>query len=277
MSVASATPATPRSRAARRALPILLYHAVSDVASSAFRPWAVTPGTFADQVDRLVDLGLRGVSVGELLSAAHAEDAGRMVGITFDDAFADVSEHALPILGAAGFTCTIYAPTAYVGGRANWLDSEGEGERVLMSWDQLREAAREGHEIGAHSHTHPHLDLMAEADLRRELVMSRRLLAEHLGETPRSVAYPHGYYNRRVLRAARAAGYETGVAVRDAFATLAEDRLALSRALVLHDLDAARFGAIAAADPVLPTGPLPRRARRLAWRAVRRIRGRGSA
>jgi peptidoglycan/xylan/chitin deacetylase (PgdA/CDA1 family) len=84
----------------------------------------------------------------------------------------------------------------------------------MMSWDQLRELHRAGHEIGCHSLTHALLTELPDARLKEEVDGSRRTLSEVLGAPVPSFCYPNGSYDARVLGAVRAAGYECAVTTR---------------------------------------------------------------
>ena len=50
-----------------------------------------------------------------------------------------------------------------------WVGTPHEQELACMSWDQLREVADAGWEIGAHTCSHPFLTELSDEDLRREL------------------------------------------------------------------------------------------------------------
>ena len=71
----------------------------------------------------------------------------------------------------------------------------------MMDWPELCDVAGAGHEIGAHSLTHPELDVLARGVVGNEIRGSRAALAEGLGRPIRSFAYPHGYHSASVLTA----------------------------------------------------------------------------
>ena len=81
----------------------------------------------------------------------------------------------------------------------------------LMSWDELRELVRLGHEVGSHSWTHPILPLADDAQLEREVGGSRARLGEELGVPCESFCYPNGDWDERVVRSVRLAGYRRAV------------------------------------------------------------------
>jgi peptidoglycan/xylan/chitin deacetylase (PgdA/CDA1 family) len=81
----------------------------------------------------------------------------------------------------------------------------------LMSWDQLRTLASEGHEVGSHSLSHELLTQLDDARLARELAGSRARLESELQVPSESFCYPNGDCDDRVVAAVRAAGYRRAV------------------------------------------------------------------
>jgi peptidoglycan/xylan/chitin deacetylase (PgdA/CDA1 family) len=82
---------------------------------------------------------------------------------------------------------------------------------AMMSWNEVRELHRAGHEIGSHSLTHPLLTELSDERLKEEVESSRRVLSEVLGAAVSSFCYPNGSHDARVAGAVRAAGYECAV------------------------------------------------------------------
>lgn len=84
----------------------------------------------------------------------------------------------------------------------------------MMSWDQLREMAQRGHEIGSHSVSHDILTLVDDAHLERELVDSKRILEDKLQRPVETMCYPNGNCDARVAAATQQAGYRRAVTTR---------------------------------------------------------------
>lgn len=79
-----------------------------------------------------------------------------------------------------------------------------------LSWQQLRELAAAGIEIGAHTQTHPCLSKIGSERLHEEIAGSRRRLEEMLGAEVLSFCYPNGTpddLNEEVKRVVREAGF----------------------------------------------------------------------
>ena len=220
----------------RPAVPILLYHAVTETPGTHIAPFAVPPTAFAQQLDLLLEAGYRCVTFGELVAA---EVAGRPLGdpddgrktavITFDDGFADFATAALPALRERSLVSTLYVTTGWLeGGRDR---RPGPSDRML-DFGQLPGLLAEGVELGAHSHSHLQMDTLGAAQLRDELVRPKELLEDVLDRPVTTFAYPHGYNGPRVRRATRQAGYENACGVRNVLHCAGEDVFAVSRLML---------------------------------------------
>lgn len=194
---------------------VLCYHAVSESWDSEL---AVTPAQLRTQ---LGDLLARGYRPATFLDAVLAPPRSRVLAITFDDAYRSVFELARPVLAELGATASVYAPTDWIGsdramrwpGIDHWIGTTDEDELLPMDWDQLRELAAEGWEVGSHSCSHPRLTELDDASLRQELEDSRSACALGLGRPCETIAYPYGDVDERVAGAAGAAGYRAGGAL----------------------------------------------------------------
>jgi len=95
---------------------------------------------------------------------------------------------------------------------------------------EIREAA--GIEVGAHSHPHPHLDLLSTAGAAEEIGRSKGLLEDGLGHEVWSFAYPHGYASRRTCDEVRRRGFRSACGVRNAFSHPGDNRWLMARLTV---------------------------------------------
>lgn len=81
----------------------------------------------------------------------------------------------------------------------------------IMNRDELIRLAEDGHEVASHSRSHAILTQLSSTELADELEGSRLDLSRLLTKPIASVAYPNGNYDRRVVEAARRAGYRCAV------------------------------------------------------------------
>lgn len=253
-------------------VPILMYHSVDNSCDPAYRRWTVSPERFAEHLSVLRDRGYEPLTIANLVRRQQAGSLpANAIAITFDDGLADFGRHALPILERFGFASTLFVTTGYVGEYARWLADLGEGDRPMMTWDEIAALPQRNVEVGAHTHSHPQLDLLAEADARREIEHGKALLEAHIGRRVESFAYPHGYSTPMVRRLVARAGFSAACRVADGLSRRGESPFALSRLIVtgewtasqMEDLLDGRFA---------PIAPAPDRAAMQAWRLYRRLR-----
>lgn len=187
----------------RNALPVVLYHHVGDARPGTYESLTVTPERFQRQVAWLVRRGYRSLTVEELRRWKHERRRrpARRLLITFDDAYADIADAALPILCAAGLSAVVFVPTGCIGETNRW-DSDMEGVHRVMTARQIQEWSERGIEFGAHTRNHVDLTRLAEAEARQEMAGSRADLEAIVDRPVTLFAYPYGHYDPRVVRIA---------------------------------------------------------------------------
>jgi peptidoglycan/xylan/chitin deacetylase (PgdA/CDA1 family) len=210
-------------------VPILMYHAVAENPSAATRRLSVSPRALDEQIAFLVDRGFTGMTFSDLADAFEAGKAlpERPVVLTFDDGYADFASAAWPILRRYDFPATVFVTSGWIADAGP--NAAGAPLDKMLNCAQVRELAAAGIEIGAHSHSHPELDQLADDTLCGELRVGRALLEDCIGAPVRALAYPFGYSSPRVRLAARAAGYRCAAAVRNIRATPSDDPFMLPR------------------------------------------------
>lgn len=188
----------------------LMYHSVDAYQDDPYQV-TVTPERFARQMAWLRRNGLRGVALGELM---HAHELGRgagLVGLTFDDGYADFPREVLPVLEQHGFTATAFVVVGRLGEHNVW--DEGPRKR-LLSPDQVRRLADSGVvEIGSHGLLHRSLAGLPAAELRRETRLSRERLEELIGRRVGGFCYPYGAVDAAALAEVRDSGYGYAAAI----------------------------------------------------------------
>jgi peptidoglycan/xylan/chitin deacetylase (PgdA/CDA1 family) len=199
------------TRTGRRAPWALMYHSVAD--RRAGDPYLVTvdPERLGRQLRWLARHGLTGVSMRELLAARARGRAAGLVGLTFDDGYADFLTEAVPRLRHHGCTATVFVLPGLLGGTNSW-DPDGP-RKALLTADDIRAARSAGMEVGSHGMLHRDLTTLDDVELDLELTRSRALLAEITGVEPDGFCHPFGALDRRTLRATRRAGYRYACAV----------------------------------------------------------------
>jgi peptidoglycan/xylan/chitin deacetylase (PgdA/CDA1 family) len=189
---------------------VLMYHSVAPYDQD---PYLVTvrPARFEQQLRWLRRRGLRGTSMRELLAARRGGTDRGLVGLTFDDGYADFCEYVLPALARFGFTATVFVIADLLGGVNSW-DVAGP-RKALMTADQIRHAVARGMEIGSHGRRHVSLTSIGEGELTAEVSGSRAVLQEVSGQEIAGFCYPYGHLDAPAVKAVRAAGYHYGCAI----------------------------------------------------------------
>jgi peptidoglycan/xylan/chitin deacetylase (PgdA/CDA1 family) len=131
--------------------------------------------------------------------------------ITFDDAFENLLENAVPALERYQIPAVVFAVAGNLGRKPEWAISpeHPEASESIMTSDQLVTLSKNSLvRIGSHTLTHPDLTAISSDQVRAELLDSKRQLETLLGCPVEDLALPHGRYNDNVLAIALEAGYK---------------------------------------------------------------------
>jgi len=225
------------------AVPVFLYHSVSDDPPAWLAPYTVTPATFREQLDRIADSGLSVVPLRRLVAAVHGGpplSAGSAV-LTFDDGFADFYWAVAPLLADRGLPATLYVTTGAIHPPGGLSDGSLLPPASMLNWRQVSTLDALGVEIGGHSRSHVPMDTVFGGRLTEEIVGCKHSLEDALGHEVASFAYPHGYSSPEVRRRVRQAGWTSAAGVGNAFSSTADDPMRISRLMVRHDTPAQVF------------------------------------
>jgi peptidoglycan/xylan/chitin deacetylase (PgdA/CDA1 family) len=185
----------------------LCYHGLGESTAAADPHFLhVHPDRFRAQIELLLGAGFRFVTVADLASLIPV--AG-LAALSFDDGMHDNHSVLLPILHEYGITATIYVTTGLLGKPNPWIEP-GSSAR-FMTEDELRDVARAGVEIGAHTVTHPDLATLGVDECVAEMRDSRQELERITGHPVTTFAYPFCSYGTEALDAARQVGFDAAV------------------------------------------------------------------
>jgi peptidoglycan/xylan/chitin deacetylase (PgdA/CDA1 family) len=188
-------------------LPILTFHALDHEPAV----YSLSPQIFRHGMHQLHAHGYKTIDLAEVVAMLRNGRSfpPKTVAITFDDGYWSFYAEAFPVLQEHGMTATVFVATgdarqAAAHDRVPTLEG-----REMLGWSQMREMMRAGIRFGAHSMTHPDLRQLANADVSREILGSKEVLEDRLGEAVSSFAYPFGLFDdrsRAVVREHFAAG-----------------------------------------------------------------------
>jgi len=172
---------------------IFTYHSLDESGSVI----STRPESFGRQMEALAASGVKVVPLTEI--SLHRDAAA----ITFDDAFANFGECAVPVLERLSLPATVFVVSGYSGGHNNWpTQPPGVPCLPLMSWSALR-SLPPGISLGAHTVTHPDLRVLDEADMMHEVRDSRSEIEQKTGRAVETFAYPYGAVDVRTADVVR--------------------------------------------------------------------------
>ena len=176
------------------------------------------------------------------LSPVTAGALERRIVLTFDDGYEDNFRYAAPATERYGFTGVFFVPSGFIEERATddqrqaTSDKRQVTEDRPMSWEQLRELLRRGHEIGGHSVSHRRLASLEAIEMFWEVRGCKETLEQALRHPVDAFCYPSGDYNEMVKRAVMRSGYRGACTVEPGANVPGADPFALKRTEVsAHD------------------------------------------
>ena len=176
--------------AGRSFMSVLLFHRVTDEIPED--GLTVSTRWFRDCC-RMLERSFRVVSVAEIHRVLQSGETPprRTVAVTFDDCYRDnlvaartLAEHNLP--------ATFFVPTGFIGTDHVFAWDQGLRRMANLSWEDVREMIRLGHDIGSHTVSHANMANLSDEQARVELTESKRTLEGQLGRPVRWFAYPFG-------------------------------------------------------------------------------------
>ncbi len=166
-----------------RTSPYLAYHEITEAESGYL--YGISTRQFREHLQCV-----------QRLATMH-RSASNLLPITFDDGHVSQYDHAFPVLQELSMKATFFVTAGWTGKRPGY-----------MTWKQLAELARCGHEVQSHGWSHTLLTQCSAKELQIELSRSRHELEDQLGAKVKAISLPGGRWNTRVLEACRESGYE---------------------------------------------------------------------
>ena len=205
--------------------PILCYHKIAPPPKRArIKGLYLEPKLFLRQMSEITQAGLTSSFPGR--SAVSKKET---ITITFDDGFVSNLTEAIPLMKKVGVQAINYLVADRLGQTSDWEAREGGVADPLMDEAQVREWLAAGHQIGAHTCTHPRLSQLSEPQAKEEISASRKKLEDQFGVPIEHFAYPYGDYSERTVELVRQAGFETAVTMHRGLNTLSTPALELRR------------------------------------------------
>lgn len=180
-----------------------MYHSVHDPASrhdpTADAMYTVTAGQFAEHLDLIRETRTPVTTVCDLAvdaSSAQRPSGGNAVVLSFDDGTLSHLEPVLHMLWERDMPGEFFVNPANV------------GRHGFLSWSELRGMASAGMSIQSHGYSHRYMDDLDDKTVADELLRSKRIIEDRLGQPVTVFAAPGGRINEFVAALARRVGYK---------------------------------------------------------------------
>lgn len=176
-------------------VPILMYHSLDEARIGTYA--AVAPQTFYKQMKVIKDRGFRVIHFDEYCRLLKAKEPipRNLVVITFDDGHKD-NVKAAEILKEFGFPATIFLIADNIGKQGSLSKEDID---TILEKTKIR--------IDSHTLTHAYLPDVDNQKLGQEIESSKRKLERLFPYQIKTISYPIGGFDERVLKKVKEAGY----------------------------------------------------------------------
>lgn len=178
--------------------PVLMYHGVDAKLPKGWPRSLIMPtAKFEEQIRYLSEQGYKIVTVEELAHRLEkGESVNKYVALSFDDGYKNNLTVAIPILQKYQAKGSFFVVNRLIG-KPDYMD-ESDIKKLIAA----------GMELGSHTYSHNPLADIEEKYLVWETDTSRFWLKKKFdGYIVRTLAYPNGSYNARVIAAAQKYGF----------------------------------------------------------------------
>jgi peptidoglycan/xylan/chitin deacetylase (PgdA/CDA1 family) len=184
-STANQTANTAAQIYAKKEVPVLCYHRITDGSKGDY---TVSPATFTAHIKVLADSGYHSISPTQLYDYLVYNKVlpEKPVIISFDDSRMEHFTIAAPVMKKYNFRGVFFIMTITY------------NKKNYMTTDQITQLSKAGHTIGLHSWDHTMVTKYKEAaDWQKQVVEPRKKLEGFVGMSVNYWAYPNGVYNHK--------------------------------------------------------------------------------
>jgi peptidoglycan/xylan/chitin deacetylase (PgdA/CDA1 family) len=132
------------------------------------------------------------------------------VAVTFDDAYDNLLQNAIPAMRELGIQAMIFAVSGNFGKIPAWEMHEErlKSKEPLMAEKEIINLDGDQFRIGSHTVSHPDLSVLNDEELFHELSESKKKLEKLLQRPVTEIALPFGAFNDNVINQAEKIGYK---------------------------------------------------------------------
>lgn len=155
--------------------------------------------------------------------------------ITFDDAYLDIFENALPFLIENNIKAIVFVPTGLIGKYNAWDSHVLNVKKPIADINLIREFSNLGIEFGSHTISHPYLTKISKNEAFKEIKDSKKMLEDIIGKEVLSFCYPYGDLNEFIVDAVKSAGYKLAFTTKSGHIKPSDDLFLLKRLHIRHN------------------------------------------
>lgn len=127
--------------------------------------------------------------------AKYKQDKVCAISYTFDDGLAEHSTVAAPELEKRGFKGTFWV--------CGYYTEQGASSKLpRMTWKELKEMAKKGHEISNHSWSHKNAKRLTLEQVKTEIEKNDSAIFANIGMMPVTYCYPYNYKTDEIVELA---------------------------------------------------------------------------
>ncbi len=178
-------------------VPVLMYHNIDQNWKES--KLSVSPQSFKRQMEFLVRNKYNIISLHKLkkLQESGKPIPYKTVAITFDDGYENNYTNGFDVLNKHNIPAAVFVVVDKI------------GKSGYMNWRQIEEMAENNIEIGSHTLSECYLpSIKDEAQLKREIYDSKRIIKKRIPEAGDFIAYCSGGFNEKIRQVVIDAGYD---------------------------------------------------------------------
>ena len=118
----------------------------------------------------------------------------RVATVTFDDAYACIITHVLPVIQELDIPITVFVPVSFIGKYNEWDENLSDYKKInILSWDEIEKLSHKSLiTFGSHGISHTSFGKLSKNQIESELKESKELLEKHLQKQMDYFAFPYG-------------------------------------------------------------------------------------
>jgi len=196
---------------------------------------------FISHIDLIKKSGIKFISSEEFQKSFHEKSSEKKILLTIDDGFTSFYEKAWPILKKEKIPFIIF------------INTETIGSGGYMDWNEIKDISKYNFvHIGNHSHSHDYLVDKSEAEIKKDLEISKDIFKKKLNYETKVFAYPFGEYKNSYKKIVEDLGFDFAFGQHSGVIDKTKDKFELPRFPINE-----KYGKIERFKNLLNTIPFP--------------------